>query len=71
MFEINENSISIDLLYDDEIIGPQIRNIQIDSNFQQLINDGIISLNNFKVQFCFEKLFYYVLYINRKKKNNF
>ena len=71
MFEIDENSVSIDLLYDDEIIGPQIRNIQIDSNFQQLINDGIISLNNFKVQFCFEKLFYYVLYINRKKKKQF
>jgi len=29
MFEINEKSVSIDLLYDDEIIGPQI-----DSNFQ-------------------------------------
>jgi hypothetical protein len=71
MYESNQNFISIDLLYDDEIIGPQIRNIQIDSNFQQLINAGIITLNNFKVQFCFEKLFFYVLYINRKKKNQF
>lgn len=52
IFEINEKTVSIDLLYDDEIIGPQI-----DSNFQQLIKDGIISLNNFKAQFCFEILF--------------
>jgi hypothetical protein len=67
MFEINEKSVSIDLLYDDEIIGPQIRNIQIDSNFQQLINAGIITLNNFKVQFCLRNYFYYILFINRKK----
>ena len=43
MFEKEQTFLLIDELYEDEIIGTYIRNIQIDSPYQQLLFEGVIS----------------------------
>ena len=43
MFEKQQTFLLIDELYEDEVISPFIRNIQIDSPYQQLLFEGVIS----------------------------
>ena len=43
MFEKQQTFLLIDELYEDEIIGTYIRNIQIDSPYQQLLFEGVLS----------------------------
>jgi tetratricopeptide (TPR) repeat protein len=43
MFEKQQTFLLLDELYEDEIIGAYIRNIQIDSPYQQLLFEGVIS----------------------------
>jgi tetratricopeptide (TPR) repeat protein len=43
MFQKQQTFLLLDELYEDEIIGSSIRNIQIDSPFQQLLFEGVLS----------------------------
>ena len=43
MLEKQQTFLLLDELYEDEIVGSYFRNIQIDSPFQQLIFDGVLS----------------------------
>jgi len=43
MFQKQQTFLLLDGLYEDEIIGSSIRNIQIDSPFQQLLFEGVLS----------------------------
>jgi len=43
MFEKQQTFLLLDELYEDEIVGNFIRNIQIDSPYQQLLFEGVIS----------------------------
>ena len=43
MLEKQQTFLLLDELYEDEVISPFVRNIQIDSPFQQLIFDGVLS----------------------------
>lgn len=60
-----KNFLDIDDLYEDEFIGSEIKNIQIDSFFQQLVYSGSINIsnqdNNYIVRFSQEQYFHYVL----------
>ena len=46
MLEKEQNKLLLDDLYEDGIIGPFVRNIQIDSPFQELIFQSILSTNS-------------------------
>ena len=43
MFQKQQTFLLLDELYEDEVIGSSIRNIQIDSPFQQLLFEGVLS----------------------------
>ena len=51
MLDKESTQISLDQLYEDEEIGHYVKNIQIDSPFQQLIFSGIITIVNKYVLF--------------------
>ena len=63
---INDNkSIDFDSLYEDVIIGPTIRDIQIESPYQELLKNGVISQfiidKNIHVTFTVEEYYHYIL----------
>ncbi|MDP2385640.1 MAG: tetratricopeptide repeat protein [Bacteroidota bacterium] len=65
MLEKEQTSLLIDDLYEDEMISPFIRNIQIDSPFQQLIFEGVLSQHikdeSQYISFTIEAYFQHVL----------
>jgi hypothetical protein len=46
IFEKQQTFLLLDELYEDEIISAYVRNIQIDSPYQQLLFDGVLSQYN-------------------------
>ncbi|HEX5150412.1 MAG TPA: tetratricopeptide repeat protein [Parafilimonas sp.] len=70
MAEQNVQKIALDLLYDDPELGSYVRNYQIDSPYQQLINKGILTQfiqgDAFYVSFTMEGYYHYSLcrYLN-------
>ena len=65
MFEKQQNFLLLDELYEDEVISPFVRNIQIDSPYQQLVFDGVLSQYNHQneivVSFTIEAYFHHLL----------
>ena len=65
MLASEKTQIVIDDLYEDPEIGPLVRNIQIDSPFQELIFSGIISVinkeNELLIGFAVEGYFHYAM----------
>ena len=65
MIESEKAQIIIDDLYEDEEISPFIRNIQIDSPFQELIFSGVISVvnkeNELYISFSVEGYFHFAM----------
>lgn len=65
MFENQQSFLLLDELYEDVIISPFVRNIQIDSPFQQLVFDGVLSQYNHQneivVSFTVEAYFHHLL----------
>ena len=65
MLDKESTQISLDQLYEDEEIGHYVKNIQIDSPFQQLIFSGIITIVNkgdeITVSFTVEGYFHFTL----------
>ena len=65
MLALEKTQIVIDDLYEDPEIGPLVRNIQIDSPFQELIFSGIISVinkeNELLIGFAVEGYFHYAM----------
>jgi|GEM_PF-1012039 len=70
-----KSSISLDELYDDELIGDFVRTIQIDSPYQKIINSGILTEHIIDgilyVKFTIENFFHFLLgeLITLKYKN--
>jgi hypothetical protein len=70
-----KSSISLDELYDDELIGDFVRTIQIDSPYQKIINSGILTEHIvdgiLHVKFTIENFFHFLLgeIITLKYKN--
>jgi len=77
MFEKQQTHLLLDDLYEDEVVGSFFRNIQIDSPFQQLLFEGVLSQtnndNSISISFTHEKLFHFYigehLYKNCNLKN--
>jgi tetratricopeptide (TPR) repeat protein len=65
MFQKEQAVLLLDDLYEDEIISASIRNIQIDSPFQVLLFDGVLSQyvveDSVSISFTVESYFQYVL----------
>ena len=65
MFEKQQTFVLLDELYQDEVISPFVRNIQIDSPYQQLVFDGVLSQYNHQneivVSFTIEAYFQHIL----------
>lgn len=65
MFEKQQTFLLLDELYEDEIISSYVRNIQIDSPYQQLLFDGVLSQYNHQneivVSFTIEAYFHHLL----------
>ena len=65
MFEHEQHILPVDLLFDDEQIGDFVKSIQIDSPYQQMLYEGVLteSVQNEKlfVSFTVEGYFHYVL----------
>ena len=65
MFEKQQPFLLLDELYEDVIISPFVRNIQIDSPFQQLVFEGVLSQYNHQneivVSFTVEAYFHHLL----------
>lgn len=65
MCEKQQIFLLLDELYEDEIISPYVRNIQIDSPYQQLLFDGVLSQYNHQnelvVSFTIEAYFHHLL----------
>ncbi|MFY7945068.1 MAG: tetratricopeptide repeat protein [Crocinitomicaceae bacterium] len=65
MFEKQQTFLLLDELYEDEIISPFVRNIQIDSPYQQLLFEGVLSQYNHQnelvVSFTIEAYFHHLL----------
>ena len=65
MFEKQQTFLLLDELYEDEVISPFVRNIQIDSPYQQLLFDGVLSQYNHQneivVSFTIEAYFHHLL----------
>ena len=65
MFENEQTFLSLDELYEDEYLSPHVRNIQIDSPYQQLLFDGVLSQYNYQneivVSFTIEAYFHHML----------
>lgn len=65
MLKREENILPVDLLFDDETIGDLVKSIQIDSPYQQLLIEGVLteSIQNEKlyVSFTVEGYFHFVL----------
>ena len=65
MFEKQQTFLLLDELYEDEIISPFVRNIQIDSPYQQLVFEGVLSQfnhqNEIVVSFTIEAYFHFLL----------
>jgi tetratricopeptide (TPR) repeat protein len=65
MFEKQQTHLLLDDLYEDEVVGSFFRNIQIDSPFQQLLFEGVLSQSitgdSISVSFTVEAYFQYVL----------
>jgi tetratricopeptide (TPR) repeat protein len=65
MFQKQQTFLLLDELYEDEVIGSSIRNIQIDSPFQQLLFEGVLSQtnndNSISISFTHEKLFHFYI----------
>ncbi len=74
MFEKQQTFLLLDELYEDEIISPFVRNIQIDSPYQQLLFDGVLSQYNHQneivVSFTIEAYFHHLLglILNKNKE---
>ena len=65
MFEKQQIFLLLDELYEDEVIIPYVRNIQIDSPYQQLLFDGVLSQYNHQneivLSFTIEAYFHHLL----------
>ena len=65
MFQKQQTFLLLDELYEDEVIGSSIRNIQIDSPFQQLLFEGVLSQtnndNSISISFTHEKFFHFIV----------
>jgi len=65
MLEYEQNILSVDSLFDDEQIGAFVKSIQIDSPYQQMLLDGVLTesvqANKLYVSFTTEGLFHYIL----------
>lgn len=74
MFEKQQTFLLLDELYEDEVISSFIRNIQIDSPYQQLLFDGVLSQYNHQneivVSFTIEAYFHHFLglILNKNKE---
>jgi tetratricopeptide (TPR) repeat protein len=75
MFEKQQTFLLIDELYEDEIIGTYIRNIQIDSPYQQLLFEGVISQflqgEELVVSITVENYFHHLLSLVLQKDQRF
>ena len=65
MFEKQQTFLLLDELYEDEVISSFVWNIQIDSPYQQLLFDGVLSQYNHQneivVSFTIEAYFHHLL----------
>lgn len=65
MISFEKSIIPLDLIYNDEILGDFVRTIQIDSPYQQLIMEGVITESvideKLSVNFTIEGFFHYLL----------
>ena len=65
MFENEQHILPVDVLFDDEQIGDFVKSIQIDSPYQQMLLEGVLteSVRDEKlfVTFTVEGYFHYVL----------
>jgi tetratricopeptide (TPR) repeat protein len=65
MYERNARSVPLDDAYTDETVGAYVRNISIDSPFQQLVNRGVLSLihleGELQIFFTQEGFYHYLL----------
>ena len=65
MLEHEQHILSVDLLFDDEQIGDSVKSIQIDSPYQQMLFEGVLTESvreeKLYVSFTVEGYFHYVL----------
>jgi len=65
MLEHEQHILPVDLLFDDVQIGDFVKSIQIDSPYQQMLLDGVLTESvrdeNLYVSFTVEGYFHYVL----------
>jgi tetratricopeptide (TPR) repeat protein len=75
MFEKQQTFLLLDELYEDEVISPFVRNIQIDSPYQQLVFDGVLSQYNHQneivVSFTIEAYFHHLLALVLQKDERY
>lgn len=72
MLEHEQHIMSVDILFDDELIGDFVKSIQIDSPYQQLLFEGVLteSIRDEKlcVSFTVEGYFHYLLGLVLERK---
>ena len=65
MFEHEQHILPVDLLFDDEQIGDYVKSIQIDSPYQQMLLDGVLTesvwVEKLYVSYTVEGYFHFVL----------
>jgi tetratricopeptide (TPR) repeat protein len=65
MLQQEQYSLSVDMLFDDSLIGDFVKRIQIDSPYQQMLLEGVLTESvcdeNLFVRFTVEGYFHYVL----------
>ena len=65
MLQQEQYSLSVDMLFDDSLIGDFVKRIQIDSPYQQMLLEGVLTESvcdeNLFVSFTVEGYFHYVL----------
>ena len=65
LMKIGESKVSLDALFDHDTLGPEVRNIQVDSAYQQLLRSGVLSQSfageELEVGFTMEAAWFFVL----------
>jgi tetratricopeptide (TPR) repeat protein len=65
MLDAGSNELSVDSLFDNPEIGDSVRSIQIDSPYQQMLLQGVLTesvrVNELKVRFTFEGYFQFLI----------
>ena len=65
VMDSGESKVPLDVLFDDDTLGPEVRNIQVDSAYQQLLRRGVLTQSfahgEIEVGFTMEAAMFFVL----------